>query len=119
MIDDAERLDAALNRTRIGAGLEDVAPTMRDLVEIALDVADSFGSLHLSAADHDRLYAESLLLVEARLRHQRHLWNRVPIGRRGAVLGGAAAATVVTVAAIGIAVVHERHKHRHAIPAAA
>lgn len=112
MIDDAERLDAAINRRRIGAGLEGVSPAVRTLVEMAGEVADSFGQFRLSAADHDRLYADSLLKLEAAMRRQGHVWNRVHVGRRGAAaLIGGAAATAVTALAIGIAV-HERHKHR-------
>ncbi|MGI8847257.1 MAG: hypothetical protein ACR2GX_03185 [Candidatus Dormibacteria bacterium] len=120
MIHDADRLDAALNGQRIGVTLNDVSPAVRVLVDIAADVANALGEFRLTAADHDRIYAESLLRLEATLRAHRHLWNRVHIGRRGAaVMGGAAAATVVTVAAIGIAVVHERHKQRDRVSVAA
>jgi hypothetical protein len=83
------------------------------LVDVAVEVAASFGGFRLSAADHDRLYAESLLRLDAAMRRQRHLWNRVHVGGRGAAVIGGAAATVVTIAAIGIAV-HERQKHRTA-----
>jgi hypothetical protein len=107
VIDDAERLDAALNRQRIGARVEDVSPQVRALVDLALEISDAYASWKLAPADHDRLYAESLLRLEATLRRHRHLWQRVPGGPRGAMIGGAAAATVVA-AAIGVGVILER-----------
>lgn len=106
MIDDAERLDAALNRQAIGASLEDVAPQVQLLVDMALEVAESFHSFELSPAERDRLYDQALLRLDA----ARHLWKRVHLGGRGAAIIGGTAATVVTIAAIGVAVRQQRKR---------
>ena len=106
MIDDAERLDAAMNRQEIGASLDDVAPQVLLLVDMALEVADSFHAFELSPADHDRLYAEAVQRLDA----ARHLWKRVHLGGRGAAIIGGTAATVVTIAAIGVMVRQQRRR---------
>jgi hypothetical protein len=106
VIDDVERLDAALNLSRIGASGQDVAPAVRALVDLAIEVSDAYADWKLCPADHDRLYADSLFRFEAALRAHRHVWQRLSVGRRGAVISGAAAATVV--AAISVGVILER-----------
>ena len=111
MIDDSERLDAALNRRHIGASLDDVQEPVRALVQLAGEVASAFGGFRLSAADHDRLYAESLLRLEGAMRRQRHVWNRLHVGARGAAFGGGAAVALAA-AAVGIAVINHRHHQR-------
>jgi hypothetical protein len=106
MIDDAERLDAALNRQEIGASVDDIAPQVQLLVDMALEVAESFHSFELSPADHERLYSQAMLRLDA----ARHLWKRVHLGGRGVAIIGGTAATVVTIAAIGVAVRQQRKR---------
>ena len=108
MIDDAERLDAALNRRRIGASVEGVAPPMRELVELAIEVGEACSSGVLTAADRDRIYADVLERLGAV--HARQLWRRLS-GRQAALLGGAAAVTALA-AAIGVRRVVGRRGHR-------
>jgi hypothetical protein len=108
LIDDAERLDAALNRRRIGASLDDVAPPLRELVELAMEVGDACASAVLTSAERDRIYADVLDRLGAV--HARLLWRRLT-GRQAALLGGAAAVTAVA-AAIGLRVVVGRRGHR-------
>jgi hypothetical protein len=108
-VDDVERLDAALNRQRIGAGLDDLSPGLRGLVDLATEIGDAYRAWSLTPADHDRIYAESLLRLEAALVARRHLWRRID-GRGFAVIGGAAAVTAVA-AAIGVRVLIGHHGH--------
>ncbi len=108
MIDDAERLDAALNRRRIGASVDDVAPPLRELVDLAMEVGDACASAVLTAAERDRIYADVLDRLGAA--HARLLWRRLT-GRQAALLGGAAAVTALA-AAIGLRVVVGRRGHR-------
>ena len=109
MIDDVERLDAALNRTRIGSGLNDLSPALRGLVELAAEIGDAYRARSLTPADRERIYAASLVRLEAVLNSRRHPWQRLD-GRVVAVIGGAAAVTAVA-AAIGVTVVIGRRGH--------
>jgi hypothetical protein len=108
MIDDVERLDAALNRQRIGASVEDLSPPLRGLVELAVEIGDAYHALSLTAADRERIYEESMLRLEAATL-RRHLWQRLD-GRGVVVIGGAAAVTAVA-AAIGVRVIIGRRGH--------
>ncbi|MGD1053271.1 MAG: hypothetical protein ABR950_05520 [Candidatus Dormibacteria bacterium] len=110
MIDDVERLDAALNRQRIGASVDDLPSSLRGLVQLAAEIGDAYRVGSLSPADRERIYAESLLQLEAALRAHRHLWQRLD-GRGVAVIGGAAAVTAVA-AAIGVRVIVGHRGHR-------
>jgi hypothetical protein len=110
MIDDVERLDAALNRQRIGASVDDLGPPLRSLVDLAAEIAAAYRVHSLTAADHERIYAETMLRLEAALDTRRHLWQRLD-GRGVAVIGGAAAVTAVA-AAIGVRVIIGRRGHR-------
>ena len=110
MIDDVERLDAALNRERIGASVDDLPPSLRGLVQLAVEIGDAYRVGSLTPADRERIYAESLLRLEAALDAHRHLWRRID-ARRVAVIGGAAAVTAVA-AAIGVGVIIGHRGHR-------
>jgi hypothetical protein len=77
MIDDVERLDAALNRQRIGASVEDLPPSLRGLVKLATEIGDAYQLGSLTPADRERIYADSLLRLEAALDAHRHLWQRI------------------------------------------
>jgi hypothetical protein len=110
VIDDVERLDAALNRQRIGASLDDLAPGLRGLVELAAEIGDAYRACSLASADRDRIYAESLARLEAALSSRRRLWRRLD-GRWVAVIGGAAAVTAVATA-IGVRVIVGHRGHR-------
>jgi hypothetical protein len=110
MIDDVERLDAALNRQRIGASVEDLSPSLRGLVQLAVEIGDAYRVGSLTPADRERIYAESLLRLDAALRAHRHLWQRID-GRGAAVIGGAAAVTAVA-AAIGVRAILGHRGHR-------
>jgi hypothetical protein len=110
MIDDVERLDAALNRQRIGANIEDLPPSLRGLVQLAAEIGDAYRGGCLTPADRDRIYAESLLQLDAALRAHRHLWQRID-GRGAAVIGGAAAVTAVAAAiSVGVILGHRGHR---------
>lgn len=110
MIDDVERLDAALNRQRIGASVEDLPPSLRGLVQLATEIGDAYQLGSLTPADRERIYAESLLQLEAALDAHRHLWQRID-GRGAAVIGGAAAVTAVAAAiSVGVILGHRDHK---------
>ena len=113
-VDDVERLDAALNRQRIGAGMDDLPLALRGLVDLATEIADAYRAWALTPADRERIYAESMLRLEAALVARRHLWQRID-GRGFAVIGGAAAVTAVA-AAIGVRVLigHRGHGLRPA-----
>lgn len=115
MIEDVERLDAALNRSRIGARVEDLSPALRSLVDLAAEIGDAYRAWTLAPADRERIYAESMLRLDAALRARRQLWRRLD-GRGVAVIGGAAAVAAVA-AAIGVRVLAGRREHRLA-PAA-
>jgi len=108
-VDDVERLDAALNRQRIGAGMDDLPLALRGLVDLATEIADAYRAWALTPADRERIYAESMLRLEAALVSRRHLWQRID-GRGFAVIGGAAAVTAVA-AAIGVRVLIGHHGH--------
>lgn len=108
-IDDVERLDAALNRQRIGAALEDLPPSLRGLVDLAVEIGDAYRAWSLAPAERDWIYAESLARLEAALQARRHLWPRLD-GRGVAVIGGAAAVTAVA-AAIGVRVIVGHRGH--------
>jgi hypothetical protein len=108
-VDDVERLDAALNRQRIGAGMDDLPLALRGLVDLATEIADAYRAWALTPADRERIYAESMLRLEAALVARRHLWQRID-GRGFAVIGGAAAVTAVA-AAIGVRVLIGHHGH--------
>ncbi len=109
-IDDVERLDAALNRQRIGAALEDLPPSLRGLVDLAVEIGEAYRAWSLAPAERDRIYAESLARLEAALQARRHPWRRLD-GRGVAVIGGAAAVTAVA-AAIGVRVIVGHRGHR-------
>ncbi len=107
MIDDVERLDAALNRQRIGASVEDLPPSLRGLVQLAVEVGDSYRVNSLTPAERERIYAEALVRLEAA---HRHLWQRID-GRGAAVIGGAAAVTAVAAAiSVGVILGHRGHQ---------
>jgi hypothetical protein len=108
-VDDVERLDAALNRQRIGAGMDDLPLALRGLVDLATEIGDAYRAWTLTPADRERIYAESMLRLEAALVARRHLWQRID-GRGFAVIGGAAAVTAVA-AAIGVRVLIGHHGH--------
>ncbi|HYA01305.1 MAG TPA: hypothetical protein VEK76_13300 [Candidatus Binatia bacterium] len=108
MIDDAERLDAALNLRQIGAGLDRVPPALRALVDLAAEVGDACSQGVLTPADHDRIYADAVSRFEAR--RAGRVWLRIR-GRRAAVIGGAAVVTAVA-AAVGVGVLAGRWSHR-------
>lgn len=108
-VDDVERLDAALNRQRIGAGMDDLPLALRGLVDLATEIADAYRAWALTPADRERIYAELMLRLEAALVARRHLWQRID-GRGFAVIGGAAAVTAVA-AAIGVRVLIGHHGH--------
>ena len=110
MIDDVERLDAALNRQRIGASVEDLSPSLRGLVQLAVEIGDAYRVGSLTPADRERIYADSLLMLDAALRAHRRLWQRID-GRGAAVIGGAAAVTAVA-AAIGVRAILGHRGHR-------
>ena len=110
MIDDVERLDAALNRQRIGASVEDLPPSLRGLVKLATEIGDAYQLGSLTPADRERIYADSLLRLEAALDAHRHLWQRID-GRGAAVIGGAAAVTAVAAAiSVGVILGHRGHR---------
>jgi hypothetical protein len=114
-IDDVERLDAALNRERIGAALEDLPPSLRGLVDLATEIGDAYRAWSLAPADRARIYADSLARLEDALSARRHPWRRLD-GRWVAVIGGAAAVTAVGTA-IGVRVI-VGHRGHHLHPAA-
>jgi len=117
MIDDAERLDAALNRRRIGASTEDLAVPLRELVELAIEVGDACSEVGLTPAERERLYADALSRLDgAGLARWR--WSHLTRAQAAALIGGAAAITAVA-AAIGVRVIVFRHGHHEAHLAAA
>ncbi len=80
-------------------------------------MAQALTSSRLSRADHDRIYARSLAMLEAAVDEQRRGWQRVLRVRRPApVLVGGAAALTIGAAALGWALLHGRRSHQ---PAAA
>jgi hypothetical protein len=109
MSDEVERLDAALNRQRTGARVEDLSPALRDLVEMATVIGDAYHAGCLTTADRERIYAEAVLRLETAL-GSRRLWQRLD-GRGVAVIGGAAAVTAIA-AAIGVRLIIGRRGHR-------
>ena len=115
MIDDAERLDAALNRRRIGASIDDVAPPLRRLVELAIEVGDACTVAGLSQAERERIYADALGRLGDAARG-RWPWQRLT-GRQAVMIGSAAALTAVA-AAIGVRALVGRRGHRVHLAAA-
>ena len=91
--------------------------SIRALADIAAEVAQALTSPRLSRAEHDRIYARSLAMLEAAVNEQRTGWQRALHGRRPApyLVGGAAALTLGA-AALGWAFLHGRRSHQ---PAAA
>jgi hypothetical protein len=109
----AEILDRALE---VGTGRRAPA-SVRVLVDMAAEVAEALSSSRLSRADHDRIYARSLAMLESAVDEQRRGWQRVLGARRPApVLVGGAAALTIGAAALGWALLHGRRSHQ---PAAA
>lgn len=108
-LDEAERLDAALNRRRIGASLDGLPPALRALVDLAVEVGDACACAGLSGEERERIYAAALEGLDA---VQRGLlgWRRFS-GRRAALLGGAAAVTAVA-AALGVRALAVRRAQR-------
>jgi len=69
---------------------------------MAAEVADALGSVRLSRAEQEQIYARSLALLEEALHEQRRGWQRVlRVERRAPVLVGGAAALTLGAAAIG------------------
>jgi hypothetical protein len=99
VIDDIERLDAALER-RPAPGM--LSERLVDLVDVAGEVARVLATPLLSAGERERLYRRAVNREGwgDRLRH------RLPrLARRPTVVGGAAA---VTLAVVGIALLRGR-----------
>ncbi len=109
MLDEAERLDEALNRRRIGASLDGLAPGLRALVGLAGEVGDACSGGDLSSAERARIYAAAWERLGAAQRRPLR-WPRLG-GRRAAVLGSAAAVTALA-AVIGVGALVRRHGHR-------
>ena len=101
----AELLDRGLQR---GTAPEDAPKPVRDLLSMAAEVVDALAAVRLSEADHQRIYARSLALMEHALGEQREGWQRVLHlkHRAPAIVGGAA--LTLGAAAVGWAVVHGR-----------
>lgn len=88
-----------------------VSSSVRALVAMAGEVAEALGSVRLSRAEQERIYARSLSLLEEALHEQRRGWQRaLRLDRRAPVLVGGAALTLGA-AAIGWAVLHGRRGH--------
>ncbi len=86
---------------------------VRALVDMAAEVAEALTSSQLSRADHDRIYARSLAMLESAVEEQRRGWQSVLRVRRAApVLVGGAAALTIGAAALGWAQLHGRHSHQ-------
>jgi hypothetical protein len=112
--DDAERLDAALNRRRIGASVDNLPAPFRDLVELAVEVGAACSAPLLSRAEREALYAAALSRVEAG--RQRPSWRRLS-PQDAVLLTGAAAATAVA-AALGVRAL-VGHRRQRVLSAAA
>jgi hypothetical protein len=105
----ADVFDRALEQT--GGGRRPSA-SVRALVAMAAEVADALGSVRLSRAEQEHIYARSLALLEEAVHEQRRGWQRVlRVERRAPVLVGGAAALTLGAAAIGWAVLHGRRSH--------
>jgi hypothetical protein len=111
--EEAERLDAALNRRRIGASLDSLPPPLRDLVDLAVEVGAACSAPLLTAEEREGLYAIVLGRVEA---DRRRRWHRVS-PQDAVLLGGAAAVTAIA-AAFGVRAVVGHRRHRILSPAA-
>lgn len=101
----AELFDRALDREDGGARAQD---SLRTLLAVAAEVADALAAVRLSGADHERIYARSLALLEEAVAEHRRGWQRVLRLERPApaIVGGAA--LTIGAAAIGWAVLHGR-----------
>jgi hypothetical protein len=108
VIEEAERFDAALDGRRAGTGGEQLSPSMRALVDLAVEIAAAYAGWGLGRTDRDRIYAETLRLASGT---ERRLWARLARSR-GLVIGGTAAVAAMTAAAIGVGVLIERRGHR-------
>jgi hypothetical protein len=104
--DEAERLDAALNRARIGASVEALPAPLRDLVHLAVEVGAACSQPLLSGPEREALYSAVLSRVEAD--RERPLWRRVS-PQNAALLGGAAALTALAALGVRAVVGHRRH----------
>ena len=62
MIEEAERFEAALDSRCAGAGGDSLSPSMRALVDLAVEIAAAYSGWGLGRADRDRIYAETLRL---------------------------------------------------------
>jgi hypothetical protein len=106
-VNSVDVLDSALEQS--GGG--QASASVRALVAMAGEVADALGSVRLSRAEQERIYARSLSLLEEALHEQRRGWQRVlRLDSRAPVLVGGAALTLGA-AAIGWAVLHGRRAH--------
>ncbi|MBJ7593724.1 MAG: hypothetical protein JF886_02495 [Candidatus Dormibacteraeota bacterium] len=104
----AEILDRALEA---GATGRTAPASVRGLLDVATEVAQALTASRLSRADHDRIYARSLAMLEAAVDEQRRGWQRALHPHRPApVLIGGAALTLGA-AALGWAVLHGRRSH--------
>ncbi len=108
MSEEAERLDAALNRRRIGASVDDLGSPFRDLVDLAVEIGAACSAPLLGAAEREALYSAILRRVEADRRKPR--WRRVS-PQDAAILGGAAVLTAVA-ATLGVRAVAGHRRHR-------
>lgn len=105
----ADILDRALESR--GSGKKPPA-TVRALLDVATEVATALAETRLTGAEHDRIYARSLAILEEAVREQRRGWQRVlHVQRPAPVLVGGAAALTLGAAAIGWAVLHGRRSH--------
>ena len=106
MIDEADRLDAALDSRP-----EVVGPDLRPLLEVAAEVARFFDGQWLSTRDRDRIYIRAVSAAARQSRIARV--RRVLTDRRIPAIAGGAAVTVAAVAAIAVALTRDR---RHQAP---
>lgn len=94
-IEPHEQFDRALLHGRAGAARE-----VQDLVEVALEVRDSFSTWGLSERTRRLIHERALALAD---RRRTRLWRRVAKARRTrAIVGGAAAVTAATAIALGL-----------------
>jgi hypothetical protein len=108
VIEEAERFEAALDSRCAGAGGDSLSPSMRALVDLAVEIAAAYSGWGLGRADRDRIYAETLRLSAGA---DRRRWAHLA-GSRGLVIGGTAALAATAAAAIGVGVLLERRGHR-------
>ena len=98
-------LDRVLDR---GDGDTRTPDSVRALLAVAAEVADALAAARLSGAEHERIYARSLALLEEAVSEHRRGWQRVLRLERPApaIVGGAA--LTIGAAAIGWALLHGR-----------